>query len=518
MAGQRRIRRYFVGRIRAANRRGPSPRVAIIGAGFGGLATAVALRRAGVDDLIIIDAANGVGGTWRQNTYPGAACDVMSHLYSLSFAPNRSWSRTFATQPEILAYLETVADEFDLRRHLMLHTVVKRARWDEATMRWGLEFEGTAQPLAVDAVVSAVGLFAAPNLPGITGLGDFAGPVVHTARWDHDVDFAGRRVAVIGTGASAVQVVPELAKAAAHVTVFQRTPAWMLPKDDRPYSPEELTRFRRNPFATRLARWQIWKQQHESTAVLAADPRLDERRTMAKAYLDHKVRDQQLRDALTPEYPFGCKRVLLGGKYYAALQRENVALVTVPIERVTRKAIVAGVEQTVDVDAIVLATGFETTRYLASIEVIGERGQRLHDRWGAEPRAYLGAAVSGFPNFFMIYGPNTNQGGNSIVYILEAGARLVARAITRLARRGGQIQVHPEAEARFNDQLSSDLEQTVWSRCSSYFRSPSGRIVTQWPYTGWEYTRRTWRLHSGDWLHRDGRSSRRISIDEEEKV
>lgn len=502
-------RRYAVGRLRAATRRRRPPKVAIIGAGFGGLGAAVALRRAGIDDLVIIDGDDGVGGTWRRNTYPGAACDIQSHLYSFSFAPNKSWTRTYARQPEILAYLESVADDFDLRRHLMLGTKVRSVRWNSDTCSWDcrLDRAGQAATLTADVVVCAVGLFGSPRLPEIEGLSDFGGMLMHTAQWDHRIELAGKKVAVIGTGASGVQVVPELAKTAEHVTVFQRTPPWMVPKDDRPYSAAELTRFRRNPLAARRTRWQIWKFQHDNTATFADDPVVASRTQVASSFLERTVADRRLRRALTPDYPFRCKRVLLGDDYYRALQADNVGLVTDPIARIAEKSVVTAGGRVVDVDTVVLATGFETSRYLSGIDVIGIEGRRLHERWGADPSAYLGVAVGGFPNFFMLYGPNTNQGGNSIVYILEAGARLVASAVSRVARWGGYVDVRPEAERRYNEQLSADLERTVWTQCDSYFRSPTGCIVTQWPYTELEYAWRTWRLRSREWVHRAGGST-----------
>jgi len=479
--------------------------VAIVGAGFGGMAAAVALRRSGIDDLAVIEAGDGVGGTWRRNTYPGAACDIQSHLYSFSFAQNRSWSRPYARQPEILAYLEAVADAMDLRRHLMLGTRLREARWNAETAEWDLLLDraGTTTPTTVDVLVSAVGLFGAPKLPDIAGLADFGGPIMHTAQWDSSVQLRGRKVAVIGTGASAVQVVPELAKIAGSVTVFQRTPPWMVPKDDRPYSAAELARFRRNPLAVRRSRWQIWKFQHDFTANRGDDPMMETRTRVASGFLDRTVADEELRRVLTPDYPFRCKRVLLGDDYYRALQRDNVRLVSEPIATVSEGSVTTTSGTVVDAEVIVLATGFETAEYLAGIEVIGTGGRRLHEVWGDDPSAYLGAAVSGFPNFFMLYGPNTNQGGNSIVYILEAGARLVADAVGRIARRGGSIEVRPEAEERYNEQLSAELEKTIWTRCDSYYRSPSGRIVTQWPHTELDYARRTRRLRRRDWIRRD---------------
>jgi len=466
------------------------------------------LRRKGIDDLTIIDSADGVGGTWRRNIYPGAACDIQSHLYSFSFALNKSWSCTYAAQPEILAYLESVVDDFDLRRHLMLDTYVRRARWNEGTCQWELDIQraagGHPTQLVADVVVSAIGLFGAPKLPDIEGLSGYRGILMHTSAWDGDVDLAGKKVAVVGTGASGVQVIPELSKTAAQLTVFQRTPPWMVPKEDRPFSAGELARFRWNPLAARRERWRIWKFMHDNTATMADDPLVASRSDFSSSFLEQAVPDEVLRRALTPDYPYRCKRVLLGDAYYQALQRPNVDLVTEPVREILSCSVVTSTGKVLDVDAIVLATGFETSRYLSGIEVIGRGAQSLHERWGDDPTAYLGVAVSGFPNFFMLYGPNTNQGGSSIVYVLEAGARLVAGAVRRLARRGGSIEVRLEAERRFNAKLSADLERTVWTQCVSYFRSPTGRIVTQWPYTELDYARATWRLRPRDWLHRNG--------------
>ena len=475
-----------------------SPSVAVIGAGFGGMAAAVALKRAGVEDLVIIERSDGVGGTWRSNRYPGAACDVQSHLYSLSFAPNPAWSRTYARQPEILAYLEKVADDFDLRRHLRTNTTLRLARWCAEDAQWELTFR-SEETLRADVVVSAVGLFGEPRAPDIAGLADFAGPVVHTSRWDETVQWAGRRVAVIGTGASGVQVIPELADVADRITVFQRTPPWMVPKDDRLFTAEELERFAADPATMAAERDRIWQEFHVNTAIAADDPLAAGRRGYAKAFLEAHVADHGLRAELMPDYPFRCKRVLLGNAYYAALQRDHVELISDPITRVTAGSVETASGRTHRVDAIVLATGFETSHYLSGLDVIGTDGRSLHDEWAGEPRAYLGVAVHGYPNFFMLYGPNTNQGGNSIVYILEAAAELVVDAVRVLARYGGSLQVSASAEEEFNNRIDAELERSVWTLCDSYFRSPSGRIVTQWPYTELEYQRQTSALRIEDW-------------------
>ena len=357
--------------------------------------------------------------------------------------------------------------------------------------------------VVADVVVSAVGLFGAARYPDIEGLADFSGHLMHTAHWDATVDLTGKRVAVVGTGASGAQVVPELAGTAARLTVFQRTPPWMVPKEDRPCSVEELSRFRRRPWAPIRERWRLWKLQHDNTALPPGHPRLAVVQELSETFLRRNVADDRLRDALTPRYPFRCKRVLLGEKYYAALQYAHVDLVMDPIERIARTSVVTAGGDVIDVDAIVLSTGFETSNYLSSLDVVGIGGESLHDRWGQDPRAYRGVAVSGFPNFFMLYGPNTNQGANSIIYILEAGARMVASAVSRLARRGGYLGVRPDVEHRFNQEISADLERTIWTRCDSYYRSPTGRIVTQWPHAELDYARATWRLRPRDWHHQD---------------
>ena len=356
------------------SRRRRPPRVAIIGAGFGGLATAVALRRAGIDDLVIIEGADGVGGTWRRNTYPGAACDIQSHLYSFSFAPNTSWSRTYARQPEILAYLESVADDFDLRRHLRLGTAVAHRPLERRHRRGGT-FGWTVRGRPTDADRRRRGQRRRPVR--VDEASRYRRPDRFRRRADAHRAMGSRRrpdgqkVAVIGTGASGVQAVPELAERAAHVTVFQRTPPWMVPKDDRPYSATELARFRRNPLAVRRTRWQIWKFQHDYTATMADDPLVTARSRLATAFLERTVADPDLRRALTPDYPFRCKRVLLGDDYYRALQQDHVELVTDPIDRITETSIRTATGEVVDADAIVLATGFETSDYLSGIEVVG---------------------------------------------------------------------------------------------------------------------------------------------------
>ena len=467
--------------------------VAILGAGFAGLAMAHHLRRVGIDDFVIFERDDGVGGTWRANSYPGAACDVPSHLYSLSFAPKPDWSRTYATQPEILSYIEECFDRFDLRPNLRLSTTIVAATWNEVEQCWrlrddnGIEYEATV-------LVSAIGLFHSPVQPAIEGIDEFEGTVFHSARWNHDHDLAGRQVAVIGTGASAIQIVPAIAETAERLTVYQRTPAWILPRRDKAFTDDEKARFARRPLAERRHRWQIYRQFEKNTTFRTGDPAAAEIGQMALGYLAHKVPDPDLRAKLTPGYPIGCKRVLVSSDFYPAVQRDDVELVTETIERVTPNSIVTadGVER--PCDTIVACTGFRATDYLRGIDVVGTGSTSLHEHWAGVPGAYLGMAVPGYPNFFMLYGPNTNQGGNSIIFILEAQAHYVAAALRWMQRRrASRVQVRASAMERYDSALQDALASTVWSGCDSYFRTGAGDIVTQLPHPSrwyWWHTRR----------------------------
>ncbi|MGH9275445.1 MAG: flavin-containing monooxygenase, partial [Acidimicrobiales bacterium] len=402
--------------------------VAVIGAGFAGLTVAHALSEVGVDDVVLFDRADGIGGTWRANSYPGAACDVPSHLYSLSFAPKADWSRSYASQPEILGYLEDCYDRFDVRRKVRLETTVVAATWQEDAACWRLRDASGAEH-ETRVLVSAIGLFHTPIEPDIAGLADFAGTTFHSARWDHGQDLTGRRVAVIGTGASAIQVVPTIAPITEHLDVYQRTPAWILPRKDEPFSEADKRRFAEDPVAAQAIRAELYDQFESATTFVHGDPVGALIADIAREYLRRKVADPELRALLTPDYPIGCKRTLISSAFYPAIQRDDVTLVTDRIERITPTGIVTvdGTER--PCDTIVLCTGFRATEYLRGIDVVGRDGTRLHDHWDGVPRAYLGMAVPGFPNLFLTYGPNTNQGGNSILIVLEAQARYVAEAV-----------------------------------------------------------------------------------------
>jgi cation diffusion facilitator CzcD-associated flavoprotein CzcO len=478
----------------------PHWRVAIIGAGAGGLGLAIRLTKARQRDFVIFEASDGVGGTWRANTYPGAACDVPSHLYSYSFALKPDWSKTYADQPEILQYFEECADRFGIRPHLCLHTRITGAYWDEGARRWHLS-DGDGGTYDADVLVSAIGTFTTPFVPEIDGLSSFVGPCFHSARWEHQHDFAGRRVAVIGTGASAAQIVPELAKTAAAVHVYQRTPQWILPRSDKPFTEDEKRRFARNPIAIRRRRRAIYWAFENTIAFRHGDETAEQLKGLALSHIEYRIKDEELRAKLTPDYPFGCKRTLVCSDFYKALLRDNVELVTDRIEHVAADSIVTS-EKERPTDAIVLATGFEATEYLKGMEIVGVGGRRLHDDWSEVAHAYMGLTVSGYPNFFMLYGPNTNQGGNSIIVILEAQATYVLRALRAMRlHRAGAVDVRRDVMDAYNHELAGALAGTIWSDgCSSYFKNAQGKIATQLPQTSRWYVKRTRRFHMREYV------------------
>jgi cation diffusion facilitator CzcD-associated flavoprotein CzcO len=472
----------------------PRWRVAIIGAGPGGLGLAIRLVESGRRDFVLFEATDGVGGTWRLNTYPGAACDVPSHLYSYSFALKPDWTRTYAAQPEILQYFEDCADRFGVRPHLRTGVRIASARWVESERYWRLtDADGGAYE--ADVLVSAVGTFRTPSYPDIEGLDTFAGPLFHSARWEHEHNLAARRVAVIGTGASAAQIVPELAQIAEQVDVYQRTPQWILPRRDKPFSDEEKERFAADRPAMEQHREEIFWAFENTIAFRVDDNTTDGLREIALSHIDYRINDERLKAKLTPDYPFGCKRTLICSDFYKAVLRDNVELITEPIERVTPAGVVTADGRERPVDAMVLATGFQATEYLEGIDVVGAGGRRLHDDWAEAgvAHAYLGLTVTGFPNFFMFYGPNTNQGGNSIIVILEAQAAYVVSALDAMERDGTvAVDVRRDVMEAYNVELAEALEGTVWHNgCQSYFKNAKGKIATQLPQTSLWYTERT---------------------------
>lgn len=463
---------------------------AIIGAGAGGLCAGIKLLESGREDFLIFDRNEQIGGTWYRNTYPGAACDIASHLYCYSFAPNPDWSRPFAPQREILAYLQRVADEYGLAPHLRLGNGVASARWDEERARWQLVLE-SGEAVEARFLVSAMGMFGGIARPEIPGLEEFSGTIFHSAEWNHDHDLANERVGVIGSAASAVQFVPEIARRAGQLHVFQRTANWVLPKDDEPFTPEQIEAFHDDPELMQERRDQIFNIVEVSLDYERPDFTTIPEEMGRKAL--EAVEDPVTRARLTPDHPFGCKRPLLSNDYLETFNRDDVELVVDPIERITPGSIVTtdGTER--EVDTIVLATGFSTTRYASAIEVQGRDGLRLDEAWSADgPEAYLGLTTSGFPNLFMLYGPNTN-GGNSIILMLEYQVEYMIRLVDQLDRDGAEwIDVRRDVMSDFNEKLQRRLAgiEVLNASCNGYYRSASGRIVTQWPFNFGEYRKR----------------------------
>jgi cyclohexanone monooxygenase len=470
-------------------------RVGIIGAGPGGLALGTLLARAGFRDFTIFDREDGVGGTWRINTYPGLACDVKSHLHSYSFDLNPHWSRLWSPQPEILNYFERCAQQQGLQPHLRLGTEIRSAQWDDRARRWWLTTTA-GERHEFDMVVSAVGLFTRPVLPDLVEQEPFTGTVMHSSRWDHSVDLEGARVAVLGTGSTASQLVPELAKVAGKLYSVQRSATWILPKPDRPYSRRERWVFAHVPFAKKWHRTRLWLRSEANISVIEhGSDKTQEFTAIAQRLLENSVADEQLRRKLTPEHPMGCKRLVFSSDYLTALTQPHVEVLTSPARYLRARSLVTEDGNEREVDVVVCATGYAAADYLGEIEVFGEGGIALHDVWRNGPHAYLGMVVPGFPNFFMLYGPNTNVGSNSVIFMLEAQARYVVRALRYLRRKGkSYLAVRPSAMAEFVAKIDQWMQGTVWTtQCSNYFRAPNGRVVTQWPRSArafWGITRR----------------------------
>ncbi|BBY79129.1 monooxygenase [Mycolicibacterium pulveris] len=472
-----------------------NPSIGIIGAGPGGLALGIFLRKAGFRDFTIFDREDGVGGTWRINTYPGLACDVKSHLYSYSFDLNADWSRLWSEQPEILEYFENCARRYELEPNLRLHTEIVAAHWDTQTTKWRLT-DADGATYDFDVVVSAVGLFTRPLLPDLVEEEPFAGTLMHTARWDHSVDLTGARVAVLGTGSTASQLIPEVAKVAKKVYSVQRSPTWVLPKPDRPYSEREKWVFRHIPFAKKIYRTRLWLRSEANISVIEhGSDKTQEFRDIALRTLEATVPDAELRAKLTPDHPLGCKRLVFATDYLQTLTRPHVEVIASPARALRARSLVTEDGTELDVDVVLCATGYAAADYLGQIEVVGEHGETLRHRWRDGAHAYLGMTVPGFPNFFMLYGPNTNVGSNSVIFILEAQAHYVVRALKYMRRKGkSYVAVRPSTMAAFLAKIDDWMQGTVWlTRCSNYFRAPNGRVVTQWPRSArafWAMTRR----------------------------
>ncbi|MGK5685121.1 flavin-containing monooxygenase [Actinoplanes sp. URMC 104] len=470
------------------------PRVLIVGAGFGGVAAAAALLKAGFDDVVLLERADSIGGVWRDNAYPGCACDVPAPLYSYSFAPNPGWTRRYPAREEILAYLRRTADALGVTRRVVLGAAVTSATWtgDHWTVRTadGRDFEA-------DVLVPAVGQLGNPVLPPIPGT--FAGPAVHTARWSDDLPVEGARVGVIGTGASAIQLVPAIAGRAAHVTVFQRSAPWTLPRPDTRYGAGRRHAYGKAPFLMLLPRAGVWLLTLVAGRALlggrVAGPLV---RTASRAQRRLQVRDPALRARVTPDEPMGCKRVLYTNDWLPALARPDVTLVTEKVLELTPTGVRTSDGATHDCDLLVYATGFAATDFLAGIDVTGAGGRPLTREWATGAYAHLGMTVPGFPNMFLMYGPNTNTGNTSVLYFHERQAAYLVQAVRRLAAGSGPLEVRRRVAAAFDTEIQQRLSHSVWTGCRSWYRNAAGRIVTNWPGSAAEYRRRVARLRPSD--------------------
>jgi cation diffusion facilitator CzcD-associated flavoprotein CzcO len=476
------------------------PSVLIVGAGFGGIAAAIELTRSGFDDVRILERAPDLGGTWYYNDYPGAACDVPSHLYSFSFAQRRNWSRLCSPQAEIHSYLHAVARERGVEELIEYERAVSSCTWDETELRWAVATTDGASYRA-DAIVLATGQLHQPSYPAIDGLETFAGHSFHSSRWDHEYSLAGRRVAVVGSGASAVQFVPEISPEVRHLSVFQRTGNWFLPRRNRRYPAPLKAAIERVPGLQAMRRRFVF-DYGEALTLAIRQPRTVGLIGAARsaAFMRYQLRDAELRRRVWPDYTFGCKRVLFSSYYLPALQRANVELVTAPIARAEERGLVSADSTLHEVDCIIWGTGFKTTEFMFPMEITGVQGRTLGEAWADGPRAHLGICVSGFPNMFLMYGPNTNTSGGSIIFYEEVQASYLRQALEGLRRRGGgAIDVRPEVEDASDRALQARFAGTAWTRCDSWYRNEQGRIVANWPGYMREYQEQTGALDEAEY-------------------
>lgn len=477
--------------------------VAIIGAGFAGLGAAVRLKQRGNTSFLIFERAADVGGTWRDNVYPGCACDVPSHLYSLSFAPNPNWSRMYSPQPEILNYLRTIVDTYQLGPTLRYDTEVIHTRFSEADGFWTLT-DRAGNVTTARVVIGAIGPLNRPSIPKLNGTDTFAGRAFHSSNWDHTVDLTGRRVAIIGTGASAIQIVPKLAPVVGQLTVFQRTAPYVTPRTDRAISPTEQRLFRELPVLQRAYRAFIyWLNELQGLSFLGNETFNKFGTKIARKHLEAAISDPDLRRKATPDYKLGCKRVLVSDDYYPALTRPNVELVTDRIDRVTPNAIVTtdGIERPVDV--IIYGTGFVASEIICDLHIVGRKGHNLFDQWlTTGPEAHYGITASGYPNLLFLVGPNTGLGHNSIIHMIESQVQYVLGYLDLLDRAGPDafLEVKPEAQETYNAGVQQRMVGTVWaSGCQSWYMDSRGKNTTLWPGLTVTYRNATKRVNPADY-------------------
>ena len=481
-------------------------RVAIIGSGFSGMGMAIRLLEEGMQDFVVLERADDVGGTWQANRYPGCQCDIPSHLYSFSFAPNPDWTRTYSMQPEIWDYMRRVAEDRGVMPHIRFEHEVTGAAWDEEAQHWSLET--SRGEITAEVLVAGVGPLSEPSIPGLE---TFRGPSFHTAAWDDDHDLTGERVAVIGTGASAIQTVPNVQPLVKRLKVFMRTPPWVVPHSDRPVTPLERRLYRRLPVAQKLVRSMIyWMHELMVLGLVHKPARLKLVERLARRHMRSQVPDAELRRRLNPDYRIGCKRILPSNAFYPAIQEPNVDLVTDGIRAIEPDAIVTAGGERHEVDTIVFGTGFHVTDVKAARWIRGRDGVPMSDVWGRSPSAYLGVAIAGFPNFFFLNGPNTATGHQSQVFMIESHIEYVLDALRTMRRRGlRSVEVRPEVQEAYNRELQARMPGTVWSSgCSSWYLDANGNNATIWPDFTWRFSRRTRRFEPGKYALRPPASGR----------
>lgn len=475
--------------------------IAIIGSGFGGLGTAIQLKKAGIEDFIVLERGTDVGGTWRDNTYPGCACDVQSHLYSFSFAPNPDWSRMYSPQPEIFAYLRRCATDYGVRPQIRFGHEVEAVNWDEAQQQWQIK---TSQgDYTAKMLVAGVGALCEPAIPQLPGIETFKGKTFHSARWDHDYDLKGRKVAVIGTGASAIQFVPEIQPKVEKMFLFQRTPPWVIPRDNREITNLERKIFRTLPIIQQLVRMYIYLMREIYVLYFRHPSIMKLNHRIATRHLEKSIPDPKLRAKLTPDYMIGCKRILISNDYLPAICRPNVDIVQEPIKEVRPNSIVTkdGVEH--PVDAIIYGTGFHVADMPFANIIRGREGKTLAETWAGSPKAYLGTTVVGFPNFFQLMGPNTGLGHSSIVFMLESQIAHIMSTIYYMRKHNiATIEPRPEAQANFIDEMQRQMVGTVWTsgRCASWYLDSTGKNSILWPTFTWLFRQRLKSFQPGEYL------------------
>ncbi|MEH6365886.1 MAG: NAD(P)/FAD-dependent oxidoreductase [Pseudomonas marincola] len=478
-----------------------SHRVLIIGTGFGGVGLAIKLKQAGIDDFILLEKASGVGGTWRENSYPGAACDVPSHLYSFSFEPKLDWSRKFAPQAQILGYLQHCVAKYKLTESIRFNAEVVSAAFDATAGEWRVNLADGEQ-LSATVLVSACGQLSRPMYPKLAGIDAFKGPAFHSACWRHDLDLHGKRVGVIGTGASAIQFVPRIQPQVEHLTLFQRSAAYVISKPDRLYRAWELGLVKQMPWLQKIDRG-LKYIHHEARglAFISMPSLMKPMRYRFVQNLNKAIRDPAKRAALTPDYPMGCKRVLISNDYYPALAQDNVTLVNQAISHVSERGIVTQDGQEHVCDVLIYGTGFKTSEFLAPMQITGLDGVSLNQAWQEGAQAYKGISVSGFPNFFMLYGPNTNLGHNSIIYMLESQYRYVLSAIKQLqSKQLRYVNLKPAVETNYNSGVQRAIKHTVWDQgCTSWYISAAGKHTNNWPGYTFSYRQLTRKMELTDY-------------------